>query len=81
MVAPNLEPLSHIADEDAVQRAVEPAEAGMARGLSECGFEQVPVQPDLIPSLQYAASGTAGMEERFCVRVHGQELCKERLAL
>ena len=36
----------------------------MARGLPECSFEQVSVQPGLIARLQYAASRTAGMEER-----------------
>ena len=53
----------------------------MARGLPECGFEQVSVQPDLIASLQYAASGTAGMEERFRVGVLGFQPGEERLAL
>jgi hypothetical protein len=81
VVAPNLEPLSHIADEDAVQRAVESAEAGMARGLPECGFEQVSVQPGLIAGLQYAASRTAGMDERFRLGFHEFQPGEERLAL
>ena len=64
-VAQNGHPFSHVADEDAVQRAVESAEAGTARGLPECGFEQVSVQPGLIAGLQYAAYRTAGLEQRF----------------
>ena len=80
-VALNLEPLSHIADEDAVQRAVESAEAGTARGLPECGFEQVSVQPDLIAGVQDAASRTAGMDERFRFGVRGFQPGEERLAL
>ena len=65
--------LAHVADEDAVQPAVEPAEAGLARGLPEGRFEQVPVQPELIagrPGLgrpgrlarrSASASGSAGL--------------------
>ncbi len=81
MAAVDLESLSHIADEDAVQRAVESAEARMARGLPECGFEQVSVQPGLIAGVQYAASRTAGMDERFRLGVLGFQPGEERLAL
>ena len=59
----------------------ESAEAGMARGLAECGFDQVTVQPDLIASLQCPAAKTAGMEERFRVGVHGLQPGEERLAV
>ena len=69
----DLESLSHVADEDAVQRAVESAEARIASGLPECRFEQVSIQPGLIAGLQYAASRTAGMHKHFRLGVLGFE--------
>ena len=81
VVALNLDPLSHIADEDAVQRAVESAEAGIARGLPECGFEQVSVQPGLIAGVQYAAYRTAGLEQRCRIGIRGLQPGEERLAV
>ena len=53
----------------------------MARGLPECGFEQVSVQPGLIAGLQYAAYRTAGLEERCRLRLSGPQPGEERLAV
>ena len=80
-VALHFDPLSHVADEDAVQSAVESAEASMARGLPECGFDQVSVQPELIAGVQNSAARTADMEERFRVGLHGLQTGEKRLAL
>ena len=53
----------------------------MARGLPECGFEQVSVQPGLIAGLQYAAYRTAGLEERCRLRISGPQPGEEWLAV
>src|SRR5207244_1006261 len=63
MVALYLEGLAHIADEDAVQPAIESAEAGTACRLPECGFEQVSVQPQLVGKGRNSTANEAGMEK------------------
>ena len=68
--------LAHVADQDAVQPAVEPAEAGLARGLPEGRLEQVPVEPDLIAGVQDAAAEPAGPQERLGVGVRGFRAAK-----
>ena len=81
-VAQNGHPFSHVADEDAVQRAIEPAEAGIAGDLPECGFKQVPIQPGLVAGLEHAAYRTAGLEEPpDRVGLSGLQPGEERLAV
>ena len=70
-----------VADQDAVQPAVEPAEAGLAGGLPEGRLEQVPVQPELIAAIQDPPAWTAGTQERLRVRVDGPQAGEERLAV
>ena len=80
-VALHLDRLADVADQDAVQSAVESAEAGLARGLPECRLEQVPVQPELIAAIQDPPALTAGTQERFRVGVDGPQAGEERLAV
>jgi len=77
----DLERLAHVADQDAVERAMESAEAGTAGRLPECGFEQVAVQPELIALVQNSVAEKAGLEQCFGIGIGGLEGREERLAL
>ena len=44
----HLERLADVADDDAIEPAIEPAETGVARRLPVGRFEQVPIEPELI---------------------------------
>jgi hypothetical protein len=53
----------------------------MARGLSECRFEQVSVQPESIACIESAASQTTFLQERFRIGVHRLQTDEERVEL
>ena len=71
--------LTHIADEDTRRAAtIESAKAGLSRRLTECGFEQVPVQPEEIAGIQSLAAVAAGMKESFSRRGFGEPQSGEK---
>ena len=70
-----------IADNDTVQRTVESAKAGTARGFPETGFEQVPVQPELIADIQRPPFYTRGVEKGRCFGIRGLQAGEERLMI
>ena len=62
----HLETFADVADEDGVEPAVEPAEAGVSGGLAIGRFEEMSIEPDLIFQFEHSIAWTAGgPQERF----------------
>lgn len=55
--------LPHVADKNAVEPAIEPAEAGATGGIPKGCVEDVAVQPEPIGNIQNAAVRAAGPPE------------------
>src|SRR4051794_6737773 len=78
---PHLDPLADIADDDTVQRTVEPAKAGTVRGFAERRLEQVPVQPELIAQVKCPPFYTGGLEKCRRLGVHELQASEDWLMI
>jgi hypothetical protein len=73
--------LTHIANDDPVQTAIDSPEASPARGLAKGRFHQVSVQPKSIGNVQNPAARPDGPQQRFCFRIRRLHVGEERVKI